>query len=141
MHVICTSAMPATCQTPDVQETKLEHSVLRARTERCCLEEQFLLTLDKTLQTSASALRPIVLRLISLGATKSELIRLAVRAGYNQTYVRTILSRILINKGCRQRKTGAGPKTPALALLVLAFAREKAGANAAKILRAAAHAA
>jgi hypothetical protein len=112
-----------------------------ATVERNDLEDTFLSRLENTFQTALAALRPIVFRLIELGATRQYLLDLAIAKGYQKSYVRSILSSILVQRGDRRRKSGAGPKTPQLALLILAFAREKAGNQAYKLLKAAAHAA
>ncbi len=83
--------------------------------EREALETQFLSRLGNTLSTALTALEPIVLRLIEFGATRQYLLALAVAAGYQKAYVRSLLSQILVRRGSRQRKSGAGPKTPQLA--------------------------
>jgi hypothetical protein len=111
------------------------------RPEREALAARFVDGLGAGLRTALSTLEPVVLRLANLGLTRKELTQLAVAKGFKQSYVRTLLSQILVRTGRRTRKSGAGPKTPALAKLILAFAREKAGAQAYKILLAAAHAA
>ena len=105
------------------------------------MEQDFLSRLAGATATGISALRPTVLRLVSMGITRKRLLALAVAHGYKRAYVGSLLSEILIRHGRRQRKRGAGPKTPWLALIILAFARAIVGFEAAKFLRAAAHAA
>ena len=109
--------------------------------EHEALERQFLDGLAVTMSTAVSALRQVVLRLVSMGATRTHLIAIAAERGYKKAYVRTLLSEILIRNGGRQRKPGAGPKTSPLAKVMLAIARALAGRLAEKLLRAAAHAA
>ena len=109
--------------------------------ERKVLERQFLNRLGTSLLTTLATLQPIVLRLIEFGATRQSLEALAVAKGYQKAYVRSLISAILVRRGGRQRKSGAGPKTSELAKLILAFAREKAGRQAYKYLTSAAHAA
>jgi hypothetical protein len=116
---------------------KLKAETFNDDPEGQTLQAKFIDGLGHTLSTAVSALRPVVLRLIDFGATRAHLINLAVDAGYKKAYVRTLLSEILVRNNCRERKPGAGPKTFQLALLMLAFAREKAGTQAHKLLKAA----
>src|SRR5436309_6627268 len=78
--------------------------------EHEALEQQFLDGLAVTMSTAVSALRPVVLRLVSMGATRTHLVAIAAERGYKKAYVRTLLSEILIRNGGRQREPGAGPK-------------------------------
>ena len=108
--------------------------------ERQALEMEFLSVLTRGRATAVGALKPIVLRLCGIiGATRKELLALALSHGHQKAYIRSLLSEILVSSGRRQRKSGAGPKTPRLAQIILAFARAIAGRQAEKMLRAAAH--
>ena len=109
--------------------------------ERQALEALFVKRLGSSLSTAVVALRPVVLRLVELGATRKELMAIAQAHEYKKAYVSSLLSEILVGRGQRSRQSGAGPKTPPLALIIKAFAREKAGRSAYRMLRAATHAA
>ena len=110
-----------------------------AEIERLHLEAQFGDGLAGSLSTAVSALRTVVLRLLASGATRRELLQIGQARGYRPAYVRTILSQILPSAAGRKRKPGAGPKTPKLACVILAFARALVGQYARKYLLAAAH--
>jgi len=108
--------------------------------EREALESEFGDGLGATLSTAVSALRAVVIRLISAGATRKRLVQIGVARGYKAGYVRTVVSQILVRvPGGRKRRAGAGPKTPKVAYAILAFARELAGEQARRGLLAAAH--
>lgn len=104
------------------------------------LKKQFVHCLQ-TIAQSATTLRNVVVALIELGGDRPELVRWAAEAGYSPGYARTLLSKILCDAGLRARKPGAGPPTPQEALVILAFAHQRYGEDAAKLLRAAARAA
>ena|SRR5437867_4065540 len=82
-------------------------------------------------------LRRIVDQLLQLGLTRKELIQWGVEAGYKKPYVRTLLSKLLIESGSRQRRKGAGPKIRQEALLIEAHVRQQYGSLTVKLLRAA----
>jgi hypothetical protein len=103
------------------------------------LKRQYLACLAE-LATEATTLRHIVNRLLEQNISRKLLISWAVDAGYNEGYVRTLLSKLLCSTGNRQRQPGAGPKPPAEALLLLAIATDTFGESAEKFLRAAARA-
>jgi hypothetical protein len=112
----------------------------QGRVSEQALKQQYLHCLAAILVETAT-LRSVVAGLVSLGATRRDLLCWAAEAGHHAGYVRTLLSKILCDLGLRSRKAGAGPKTPPEALLILASARNQYGDNALKFLRAACRAA
>src|SRR5260370_30752448 len=93
------------------------------------------------LKAGAESVRKVVNRLRALGLGRQTLVRWAVEAGYDERYIRSLLSQIFSEAGARMRKPGAGPKTPREALELLAVATDRYGEEAEKLLRAAARAA
>jgi len=108
--------------------------------EREALKQQFLECL-RAIRTSATALGDVAARLFRLGTSKRTLLRWAVEAGYNERYVRNVINHVCRQAGLCRRRSGAGPRTPQEALIILAFATDRYGGRAEKLLRAAAHAA
>ena len=101
------------------------------------LKEDFLSALAG-LAEGALNLRQTVRVLVARGIKRKRLLQWAAEAGYTQGYVRTLLNEILRElTGVRQRKPGAGPKTPPQALALLAHARGLHGPLATKFLLAA----
>jgi hypothetical protein len=90
----------------------------------------------------SGTLREVIVRLAGLGVERKEFVRWAVEAGYRKGYARTLLSKVLCDAGLRQRRRrrGAEMETPQEVLILIAFAREKFGARAGKLLRQAARA-
>jgi len=61
----------------------------------------------------------------------------AVEAGYSKGYVASLLSRVLVSLGLRERNKGAGRKPSLAALELLAHARSQYGEDFLKVMRAA----
>jgi len=100
------------------------------------LKEKYLDTL--TVHAAATgSLRTTVIALIDLGVARSELVRWAVAAGYSESHIRNLLSRLLRGRGVSRRKRGAGRKAPQEALALLALALDQHGDKAIKYLLAA----
>jgi len=104
--------------------------------EQARLKERYLEALN-VLAAGVSSLRPIVLRLRELGVSRRRLVTWAVAAGYNESYVRSLLSRVFREAGMRERKSGAGRRTPPDALALLRYARDHFAERATKLLLAA----
>src|SRR5262249_26245505 len=83
------------------------------------------------------SLRATVLSLLRLGATRNDLVTWAVETGYNESFVRSILSKVRCTSGLRIRAPGAGRRIPEEALALLALARERYGDRANPLLLAA----
>ena len=102
------------------------------------LETLYLAILD-SLTTESRRFSNVVLCLIDSGATRAELIALAVRHGHPEKSIRSLISKILCGRGARQRKKGAGRKANALAKAIADFVSAEHGDDQAqKLLRAAA---
>jgi len=91
----------------------------------------------RCLSTLSASLREVLSRLLRLGVERGELVRWAVEAGYSQSFIRNLLSRLCCRAGQRQRKAGAWRRTPPEALALLAMARDRYGERAARFLLAA----
>ena len=114
----------------------LQASLQQVGIDADALRQKFLECLSR-ISTHALLLRTVVRKLIESGVTWRRLTEWAVSAGYEDRYVRKLLSEVLLDIGIRRRRPGAGPRTPQEALLILAFARENYGDRAGKFLRAA----
>jgi len=89
-------------------------------------------------RTNNSALLQSVVRdLIHEGIPRQTLAAWAVEAGYSKGYVASLLSRVLVSLGLRERNKGAGRKPSLAALELLAHARSQHGENFLKVMRAA----
>ena len=86
---------------------------------------------------NAALLQAAVRELIGAGFSRRTLVAWAVQAGYSQGYVSSLLSRIFVSLGLRERQPGAGRRPSAAALELLAHARNLYGDNFLKVLRAA----
>ena len=75
--------------------------------------------------------------LIDIGVSRKTMVSWAVETGYSQTYIRSLLSKILRGLGQGERKPGAGRRVPQEALILRAIARNNFGQKAAKYLLAA----
>jgi hypothetical protein len=100
------------------------------------LKQKYLQCFGARIQ-NASVLRDVVRDLIDEGVPRQTLAEWAVDAGYAKGYVSSLLSRILVFLGLRERKQGAGRKPSPAALELLAHARDQYGENCLKVLRAA----
>lgn len=85
----------------------------------------------------ATRLQGIVRDLIGEGVPRRTLVAWAIEAGYTQGYVSSLLSRILVSLGLRERQKGAGRKPSLAALELLSHARSRHGEDCLKVLRAA----
>jgi hypothetical protein len=86
---------------------------------------------------SATMLQGIVKNLIEEGVSRQTLVAWAVKAGYTKGNVSSLLSRILVSLGLRERKKGAGRKPSPAALELLAHAQSLHGEECLNVLRAA----
>jgi hypothetical protein len=86
---------------------------------------------------SVATLQGVVRDLIEDGVSRRTLVAWAVEAGYSKGYVSSLLSRILVSLGLRERKKGAGRKPSPDALELLSYARSRYGENHLNVLRAA----
>ncbi|HTV43101.1 MAG TPA: hypothetical protein VMF08_21230 [Candidatus Sulfotelmatobacter sp.] len=86
---------------------------------------------------NVATLQGIVRDLIEDGISRRTLVAWAVEAGYTRGYVSSLLSRILVSLGLRERKKGAGRKPSPHALELLSYARSRYGENYLNVLRAA----
>jgi hypothetical protein len=102
---------------------------------------EYLCALAGGLAANCGRVSLAVERAMSAGLGRKELEDWGVEAGYSRGYLRTVLSRYFVKRGVRQRKAGAGPKTPKEAQALLVLARKHYGENARKFLGAAARAA
>jgi hypothetical protein len=87
--------------------------------------------------TNTAALKETVKKLTEQGVSRQTLVFWAVKAGYTQGYVSSLLSRILCSLGLRQRRPGAGRKPSSQALALLEYARRQYGRKFMNVLRAA----
>ncbi|MGD0814626.1 MAG: hypothetical protein ABSA83_13550 [Verrucomicrobiota bacterium] len=87
--------------------------------------------------TNAETWRETVRRLIEQGVSRGMLLSWAVDAGHPRITVSSILSRILVSLGLRERRKGAGRKPSPDALALLQHARVQYGGRCLKVLRAA----
>jgi hypothetical protein len=97
------------------------------------LKKQYLACLA-SVEDSATGLREIVERLVGLGIGRKELIQWATDAGYQGSYARSVLSRILCELGLRTRKRGAGRPVAPESVLITAQNRERYGKKATRFL-------
>jgi hypothetical protein len=86
---------------------------------------------------NAALLQSVVRDLIHEGISRQTLAAWAVEGGYSKGYVASLLSRILISLGLRERNKGAGRKPSLAALELLAHARSQYGEDFLKVMRAA----
>lgn len=86
---------------------------------------------------NVTTLQGIVKDLIQKGVSRRRLVEWAVEAGYTKGYVSSLLSRILVSLGLRERKKGAGRKPSPDALELLSYARSRYRKNHLNMLRAA----
>jgi hypothetical protein len=86
---------------------------------------------------NAAALQGVVKNLIDEGIPRQTLVKWAVEASYSKGYVSSLLSRILVSLGMRERKPGAGRKPSVAALRLLVYVQEQYGEDCLKVLRAA----
>jgi hypothetical protein len=84
--------------------------------------------------SSATSLRDTIQRLIQVGVERTDLIQWAIDAGHRQSYVRSLLSRILCELGVRARKPGAGRRPAPESMLIAAQSRERYGKKATSFL-------
>ena len=61
------------------------------------------------LSASGAKLHQVVTALILAGVLREELVRWAVEAGYSESHIRNLLSKILRGSGSRHRRPGGGP--------------------------------
>lgn len=100
------------------------------------LKEQYLQCFGVR-TNNASMLQSIVRDLIEDGVSRRMLVAWAVEAGYTKGYVSSLLSRILVSLGLRERKKGAGRKPSPDALELLSYSRSRYGKKHLNLLRAA----
>ena len=86
---------------------------------------------------NAALLQSVVRDLIHEGIPRQTLAAWAVEAGYSKGYVASLLSRVLVSLGLRERNKGAGRKPSLAALELLAHARSQYGEDLLKVMRAA----
>jgi hypothetical protein len=86
---------------------------------------------------NVTKLQNVVRDLIDEGIPRQTLAAWAVEAGYSKGYVASLLSRILVSLGLRERKEGGGRKPSTFTLELLAHARSRYGEDCLKVLRAA----
>jgi hypothetical protein len=91
--------------------------------------------------TNAETWRETVMRLIEQGVSRGTLLNWAIDAGHPKITVASILSRILVSLGLRERREGAGRKPSPDALELLDHVRVRYGERFLKVLHAAARAA
>jgi len=85
----------------------------------------------------AIALRDVVNRLFDYGIPRKTLVEWGVEAGHRRSSMRNLISALLLSRGLRSRKPGAGRKVSPQALALLAIARRDYGDCASKFLLAA----
>ena len=104
--------------------------------DRKALKQQYLECFQGR-TTNAETGRETVRRLMEQGVSRGMLLNWAVEAGHPRITVSSILSRILVSLGLRERRKGAGRKPSPDALELLACARSRYGERFLKVLRAA----
>jgi hypothetical protein len=104
--------------------------------DRKALKALYLACLSQA-SIDCPSLRYTVQRLLEASIDWRELVRWADDAGYDDRYVRKVLSEILCDLGIRRRQPGAGRVTPEEALAILAAARLEYGERTTKLLGAA----
>ncbi len=86
---------------------------------------------------NVATLQGVVRDLIEDGVSRRTLVAWAVEAGYTKGYVSSLLSRMLVSLGLRERKKGAGRKPSPDALSLLSYSRSRYGIKHLNVLRAA----
>ena len=86
---------------------------------------------------NAALLQSVVRDLIHEGIPRQTLAAWAVEAGYSKGYVASLLCRVLVSLGLRERNKGAGRKPTLAALELLAHARSRYGKHFLRVLYAA----
>jgi hypothetical protein len=100
------------------------------------LRAEYLASLA-ALSATTGSLRAVVEALIRRGVRRRTLVRWGIEGGYSESYVRSVLSKLLCARQMRERKEGAGRRVPREALELLGIARRQYGERAAKFLLAA----
>ncbi len=101
------------------------------------LKQEYLACLA-SVSSTAVTLKRVVNELIDLGLTRQNLLQWAVDRGYNKPHVQSLLSKLLCQRGWRQRRPGAGRKPNPDALAILASVGSEYGHDRARrLLRAA----
>jgi hypothetical protein len=104
--------------------------------DRWALKKKYLGCFDNR-ATNAARWREVVTALMDQGISRDTLVNWAVDAGHSRITVSSIVCRILVSLGLRERRKGAGRKPSPDALELLQHARVQYGERFLKILRAA----
>jgi len=104
--------------------------------DRKALKQKYLKCFDVRIM-NATTWREVVTGLIDQGVSRHTLVNWAVDAGHSRITVSSMVCRILVSLGLRERREGAGRKTSPYALELLEHARIRYGARCLKVLRAA----
>jgi len=83
---------------------------------------------------NAATLQNVVKDLIDKGVSRKTLVAWAGEANFSRPYIASVLSRIFVALGLRERKKGAGRKPSAAALELLAHVRSHYGQNFLRVL-------
>lgn len=86
---------------------------------------------------NAATLQNVVRDLIDEGVPRKTLVAWAEEADFSRPHIASVLSRIFVALGLRERKKGAGRKPSPAALELLAHARSRYGENFLRVLYAA----
>jgi len=90
-----------------------------------------------TRAVNAAVLQDVVKDLIDSGISRQTLAAWATERGFSKSSIRSILSRIFVSLGLRERKKGAGRRPSSAALELAAHARSLYGESFVNVLRAA----
>jgi hypothetical protein len=100
------------------------------------LKEQYLQCFGER-ASNAAALQAVVRDLINEGIPRKTLVGWAVDTGFSKGHAASVLSRIFVALGLRERKRGAGRKPSPAALELLDHVRSRYGENFLRVLYAA----
>jgi hypothetical protein len=100
------------------------------------LKERFLQCFGAR-ANNATALQDVVKKLIDHGVPRKTLVAWAVEADFSRSHIASVLSRIFVALGLRERQKGAGRRPSPAALELLAHARSQYGENFLRVLYAA----
>lgn len=105
-------------------------------TELASLKSQFIGELCR-LERGMVRLQDVVVECFNHDVSPLDMVEWGVEAGYHPVWVRNVISQVLIARGQRRRKSGAGRKTPEEAIELANYAIERHKEAAAALLLAA----
>ena len=114
----------------------MKANILKIRKPVSSLKERFLECFGVRAGNVAT-LQDVVRGLIDCGITRETLVAWASDAGFPETTIRSVLSRVFVSLGLRERQQGAGRRPSPAALILADYARRRWGKKFVNVLRAA----